>query len=77
LAGKNEANPLATILSAGMLFDWLGRRRDDARAVQAGAAIEAAVADVLAEAATLPRDLGGSACTDEVGDAVARRLASA
>ena len=31
IAGKGLANPIAMILSAGMLLDWLGTRHDDAR----------------------------------------------
>ena len=66
IAGEGVANPSAAILSAAMLLDHLGY--DDA-----AAAVDGAVESVLAEG---PRtaDLGGSAGTDEVTDAVLDRL---
>lgn len=74
IAGKDIANPLATILSASMMLDWLGERHDDPEAVEAGRRLEAAVARVLAEGQVLPADLGGNAGTQAVGEAVARAI---
>jgi 3-isopropylmalate dehydrogenase len=74
IAGQNVANPLATILSAGMMLDWLGDRHSDPACVEAGRAIEQAVADVLLDGSIRTRDLGGKASTSEVAQAVARRL---
>jgi 3-isopropylmalate dehydrogenase len=74
IAGKGIANPIAAILSAGMMLDWLGRRHDQPALVDAGRHIESAVADVLARGKTLPVDQGGSATTNEVGDSIAKRL---
>lgn len=74
LAGKNAANPLAMILSAGMMFEWLGERHDDAGATEAGRRLEQAVKDVLAQGRTLTPDLGGRAGTSEVGGAVVAAL---
>lgn len=74
LAGKDQANPLATILSGGMLLDWLGDQRGDPAATAAAQQIEAAVAHVLAEGRTLTPDLGGAAGTRAVGEAVAEAL---
>lgn len=74
IAGKNVANPLATILSAAMMFDWLGETRDDPKAAEAGQRIESAVAGVLADARTATPDLGGSSTTTEVSRCVAQRL---
>jgi len=76
IAGKNIANPLATILSAGMMLDWLGDRHNDSFCVEAGRAIEQAVAAVLLDGAVRTRDLGGSASTTEVAGAVAARLSA-
>src|SRR5437899_5199386 len=70
IAGKGIANPIAAILSAGMMLDWLGRRHQNADLAQAGARIERAVAEVLAEGKTLPVDQGGSATTQAIGQAV-------
>ena len=75
LAGKNVANPLATILSAGMMCDWLGERHKDPLALQAAVAIESAVRRVVAAGRSLPRDLGGSASTIETAKAVVAALA--
>lgn len=77
IAGRGIANPLATILSAGMMLDWLGRRTDDAATLRASDWIEAAVAAALRDGSGLTRDLGGSASTMEAGDAVLRALDAA
>ena len=67
IAGKGIVNPLATILSAGMLLEHL-EMTDAARD------IENAVAAVLAEGKMLPPDLGGAARTEEVAEAVLEKL---
>ncbi len=74
LAGKNVANPMATILSAAMMMDWLGDQHQDPVCTQAGLQLEAAVASVLAAEQVLTPDLGGSASTTEVAQAVAQSL---
>ncbi|MEZ5393214.1 MAG: 3-isopropylmalate dehydrogenase [Bryobacterales bacterium] len=67
IAGKGLANPLAMILSARMMLEFFGL-------TAAGDAVEAAVAAVLAEGKALPADLGGSASTAQVADAVTAKL---
>ena len=67
IAGKGIANPLAAILSAGMMMRHLGEP-------VAEAAIEAAVLGVVAENEILTPDLGGSSSTSAVGDAVVNAL---
>jgi 3-isopropylmalate dehydrogenase len=74
IAGKGIANPTAAILSAGMMLDWLGRRRGDTDLTRGAQAVERAVAEVLAEGTTLPVDQGGSASTQMVGQAIAERV---
>ncbi len=74
LAGKNVANPLAMILSAAMMLDWLSERHGDPAAGQAAVAIERAVCRVLATSKTLTADLGGNATTSEMADAVIANL---
>jgi 3-isopropylmalate dehydrogenase len=74
IAGKGIANPIATILSAAMLLDWLGRRNADDAAVRAGRWVEDAVAAALANGSALTPDLGGSTSTVGAGDAVLRAL---
>jgi tartrate dehydrogenase/decarboxylase/D-malate dehydrogenase len=67
IAGKGIANPLAAILSAGMMMRHLGE-------TEAEAAIEAAVLGIVAENEILTPDLGGSSSTTAVGDAVVSAL---
>jgi 3-isopropylmalate dehydrogenase len=67
IAGQGKANPLAMVLSLAMLLRHsLGREAEAAR-------IEAAVAKTLADGVR-GADLGGSAGTREIGDAVLARL---
>ena len=67
IAGKGLANPMATILSAAMLLRHsLGLEAQAAR-------IEVAVATALSDGVR-GGDLGGTAGTQEVGDAVLARL---
>ena len=71
IAGRNIANPYALIMSGAMLLDWLGRKRGEERAVRAAERIDAAMERVIAEARALTPDLGGTAGTTAMGDAVA------
>lgn len=66
IAGRGIANPVAAILSAAMMLDWL---ECDSAASAIRAAVERALAD---GAATV--DLGGKLSTREMGDAVLRAL---
>ena len=61
IAGKGLANPLAAILSAAMMLEFLGE-------VQSASLIRKAVADNLAQGRARTPDLGGSASTAQVGD---------
>jgi isocitrate dehydrogenase (NAD+) len=67
IAGKNLANPMALVLSAAMMLDHLGER-------EAAGRVRAAVRSVLAEGSKLTRDLGGTAGTTEVAEAIAARV---
>jgi 3-isopropylmalate dehydrogenase len=75
IAGRGVANPVAMILSAAMLLDWLGGQRGDDRLVRAGARIDAAVTSVLASGVATP-DLDGRASTSEFAAAVVGRIAA-
>jgi 3-isopropylmalate dehydrogenase len=74
IAGRGEANPMAMILSAAMMLDWLGHKNENAEAREAGRALDAAVSRVLSEARVRSADLGGSATTLAVAEAVAAAL---
>lgn len=76
IAGKGVANPVATILSAAMLLDWLADKHGDERCTNAAAAIRAATSAVLATGPKT-RDLGGTAGTTEVTHAIRDALTSA
>jgi 3-isopropylmalate dehydrogenase len=73
IAGQGIANPTAMILSAAMMLDWLGERREDDRCTQAAQAIHRAVESTLATGPRA-RDLGGTADTQDVVDAVISAL---
>lgn len=70
------ANPLATILSAAMMLDWLGERNGDADATNAARRIELAVAEILRSGKVLTPDLGGEATTEQMGDAILKVIES-
>ncbi len=67
IAGQGKANPIAAILSLAMLL-----RHSLGREEEAGH-IERAVSLVLADG-VLGGDLGGTASTGEIGDAIVRKL---
>jgi len=66
-AGKNRANPIATIYAAGMMLDYLGES-------EAYRTLDKAVRDVLREGKVLTYDLGGSSGTREVAEAIASKI---
>jgi 3-isopropylmalate dehydrogenase len=74
IAGKGIANPLATILSAGLMLDWLGQRDGNEDATRAAARIEAAVDAVTRAGRVLTPDLGGPGTTGGAGDGVIAAL---
>jgi len=78
-AGKNRTNPMAMILATAEGLRWLGGRKQDAKLVSAGDAIEASVAETIADGAPLTYDLVGeqrAALTTEVGAAIRAKLRS-
>jgi isocitrate/isopropylmalate dehydrogenase len=69
-AGKQKANPIATILAARMMLDWLGEKEKATR-------LEAATAAVIAEGRVRTYDMGGDATTADMGRAIAAKLPAA
>ncbi len=67
IAGKNKANPMALILSGAMMLDHLGQH-------EAADRVRAAVHAVLREGKKLTGDLGGTAGTTELAEAIAGRI---
>jgi tartrate dehydrogenase/decarboxylase / D-malate dehydrogenase len=67
IAGKGIANPIGQIWSGAMMLEHLGE-------TAAAAAIERAIERVLAAGEPRTRDLGGTATTKELGEAIAAAL---
>ena len=67
ITGKGVANPVATFWTVAMMLEHLGEK-------PAAGAIMAAIERVCREGRSLPRDIGGTARTTEVTDAVITAL---
>jgi 3-isopropylmalate dehydrogenase len=65
--GMYKVNPIATILSAKMMLDWLGEK-------DKGTALEKAVAEVIREGQIRTYDMGGCNTTLEMAQAIAERI---
>jgi len=74
IAGKGIANPYAMILSAAMMFEWLGRRKSDRKLIDVSKAFERAVEMAIIRGCKTP-DIGGNMKTAEVGGCVADIIA--
>lgn len=70
IAGKGIANPLAAILSAGMMLEHL-------QLEAAASAVKRSVAQLLAGAGPRTPDLGGASTTTEVGAAIVELIRNA
>ena len=66
-AGQYKVNPIATILAAKMMLDWLGEPGK-------GTALERAVAEVIREGKVRTYDMSGSNTTLEMAKAIAAKL---
>jgi 3-isopropylmalate dehydrogenase len=66
IAGKGMANPVAMVLSAAMMLEWLG----GAAAHKAAGMIRASVTKVFADPQARTRDLGGTLSTSGMTEAI-------
>jgi len=66
-SGLYKVNPIATILGAKMMLDWLGE-------TEKGALLEKATAEVIREGKCKTYDMGGTNTTLEMGEAIAEKL---
>jgi len=66
-AGQYKVNPIATILAAKMMVDWLGEKAMAAR-------LESATAAVIREGKVRTYDMGGSSSTLDMAGAIVAKL---
>jgi len=66
-SGQYKVNPIATILAAKMMLDWLGEKA-------LGDKLEKATAAVIAEGKVRTYDMGGNSKTLEMAEAIANKL---
>jgi len=74
IAGQGISNPLAMILSAAMMLDWLGIKHENSAMVEDGNRLRAAVEGLVFSRTALTRDLGGSATTKDTSDAISKAI---
>jgi len=70
----SKANPVATILSAQMMLQWLSKKYHDLNLGEASRTLERSVLDLLAKGDALTFDLGGNAAASDVAEALVRRI---
>ena len=66
-AGQFKVNPIAMLLAAKMMLEWLGETEKARR-------LEGAIAEVISEGKVRTYDMGGKSSTLDVGRAVAEKL---
>ena len=66
-AGQYKVNPIATILAAKMMLEWLGETQKAQR-------LEEAVAEVIREGKVRTYDMGGSSKTLELAQEIGNKL---
>ncbi|RYH11271.1 isocitrate/isopropylmalate dehydrogenase family protein [Tropicimonas sp. IMCC6043] len=74
IMGRDEANPLAAILSAALMLDYLAEKTGIAAYAAAGGAIDMAVEAGFAARQLRPMEFGGDMGTRAVTDAVLTRI---
>ena len=74
IAGQGIGNPVALMNSAAMLLDWLGGRHGRDDLIEAAMRFNGAIDRVLENPNNHTPDLGGSAKTADVGEAVAAEI---
>lgn len=74
IAGKGVANPIATILSAAYMLEWLAGEHGDAYLADAADRIRRATSAALVSGAGRTQDIGGTARTQDCRDAIVDAL---
>ncbi|MGI9425750.1 MAG: isocitrate/isopropylmalate dehydrogenase family protein [Hyphomicrobiaceae bacterium] len=70
IAGQDKANPMATILSGVLMLNWLGRRLDNPKMIEAADLLEKAVEAAFASNSLRPMEYGGDQGTKDASKAV-------
>ncbi|TLX81599.1 MAG: isocitrate/isopropylmalate dehydrogenase family protein [Thaumarchaeota archaeon] len=73
IAGKHAANPSSFILSAKMMFEWLGMKNKDDKCYAVAKKIEDAVYGVVLDG-TKTKDIGGNKTTKEFAQQVISKI---
>ncbi|MEX0310802.1 MAG: isocitrate/isopropylmalate dehydrogenase family protein [Tateyamaria sp.] len=74
IVGQGVANPIAMILAGAMMLEWLAGRHDVAAMAADAKRLRDAVDSVVSEGRVLTRDLGGTAGTADVAQAIREAL---
>ena len=70
---KGTGNPLATMMSARLMLEWLGETHEDASLREASKSLWDAIVQTLQKNKFTP-DLGGNSTTSQVADAVIQEI---
>ena len=73
-AGKNIVNPIAMLSSLQLMLENLAIRHSDESLDVCGSILQRAISELLSSDGPKTYDIGGSATTSEVGDAVVSRV---
>ena len=74
IAGKGIANPIGTMLSGALMLDWLSDQHNDKFLKDTASRIRTVVERLFSEGQILTCDLGGTASTTEVTEAICHAL---
>ena len=74
IAGTGVANPTAMLISAAMMLEWLGQKRQVSACIGAGQRIRNAVLSGYEEEEIKPFEFGGNSRTSDIANAVQRRI---
>jgi len=73
IAGRDIANPIGLMLSAVMMFDWMGTRYDDSVLTEASKDMENAIIAIMKSGICTP-DMGGICSTSKFAEEVVEQL---
>jgi 3-isopropylmalate dehydrogenase len=74
ISGTGRANPIAMLLSTAMMLDWLGERYAVTALLDAARLLTEAVEQTFVDRSIIPWEFGGTAGTQEIGQAVIGQL---